>query len=158
MVIRPATIDDSEALVQLRIELMREMGHVRDEEVRVFADATRKYLARALPAGEFLAWVAEERAVVATSGLVLFRRPPSPLHLMGMEAYLLNMYTVPVWRGKGIASALMHEILTNVRELGIERVWLHATEDGRPLYERTGFTPNPTAMELVILGDRDDGR
>ena len=34
----------------------------------------------------------------------------------------------------------------------VHRVWLHATADGRPLYEDRyqGFQPNPTAMERIL--------
>jgi GNAT superfamily N-acetyltransferase len=50
-------------------------------------------------------------------------------------------------RGRGIARALFTELLRFSRELGAGRVLLHATPDGRPLYEAMGFVPNPTSLE-----------
>jgi GNAT superfamily N-acetyltransferase len=150
-VIRPATTSDLEALVRLRVALFREL-HVRDEDELTWdelADATRQYLAAKLPRGEFLAWVAEaDGAIVSTSGLVFFERPPSPHHLAGLDAYVMNMFTLPAWRGRGLASALLRELIAYVRTTNARRIWLSASEAGRPIYAAAGFVQAESAMEM----------
>jgi GNAT superfamily N-acetyltransferase len=147
--IRKAGMEDVDELIRLRLALLRTTRGVealKDEESLV--EATRRYFAQALPSGRFHAWVAvAEGRVVACSGLLPFERPPMPDTLASLEAYILNMYTEPGWRGRGIARALFTELMRFARELGVGRVLLHATADGRPLYEAIGFAPNPTAME-----------
>ncbi|MEJ6484591.1 GNAT family N-acetyltransferase [Nostoc punctiforme UO1] len=48
--------------------------------------------------------------------------------LSGLEAYIMNVYTIPMWRGQGIATALLKEIICFVREIEAKRLWLHFTE------------------------------
>lgn len=53
----------------------------------------------------------------------------------------MNVYTVPEWRDHGIASAIMQAILEYLHEIGVPVASLHATDAGRPIYERLGFAP-----------------
>ena len=87
--------------------------------------------------------------VVAISGLVLFERPPDARNPAGMDAYLMNMYTLPGWRGRGLASALLGEIIAFVRTTPARRISLHATDVGRSVYESAGFLPATSVMELA---------
>jgi GNAT superfamily N-acetyltransferase len=61
----------------------------------------------------------------------------------------MNMYTLPKWRGKGIASALIQETVAFVKGTSAKRIWLHTTEVARPVYERAGFVTSATEMEMV---------
>jgi GNAT superfamily N-acetyltransferase len=150
--IRKAGVEDLDDLIRLRMALLRSTRRVeklKDEETLV--EATRSFLAQAIPSGRFHAWVGvAEGRVVACSGLAPFDRPPMPETLVCLEAYILNMYTEPEWRGRGLARALFMELVRFARELGVGRLLLHATADGRPLYESVGFKPNPAAMEWML--------
>jgi GNAT superfamily N-acetyltransferase len=63
------------------------------------------------------------------------------------EALVVNVYVEPGYRRQGLARRLMADILAWGREQGIERVSLHASSMGRPLYESLGFAPS---NEFVI--------
>jgi GNAT superfamily N-acetyltransferase len=141
--VRRATLDDVETLVQLRLGLLRELGMLADDsQVAATAEANRRYFAAMIPTQQFIAWIAEaDGALVATSGLVPFARPPVPWNLSGLDGYIMNMYTLPAWRGQGIATALLNEIIAYVKSAGGRRLWLQATEAGRPIYEKAGFRP-----------------
>ena len=149
--IRQATTGDIDQLVRLRLLLFEEIGEItQDRPVDAFREATLAYLATSLQQGTFLAWVAERgNQIVATSGLVLFERPPAPSNLSGKEAYIMNMYTLPQWRGQGLATALLQEVLHFAKSASIKRLWLHATEQGRLVYEKAGFLMESSAMELI---------
>ena len=48
----------------------------------------------------------------------------------------------PCYRRQGMARRIFTEIMKWVREHGIAVASLHATEPGRPLYEKFGFHPS----------------
>ncbi len=151
--IRRATAADVDALVELRTALFTEIGRLGPDpaEVAWFRDANRAYLAESIPAGSFLAWVAEvDGRVVATSGLVLFPVPPQPENPGGLVAYVMNMYTRPGYRRRGIAKAVLEAILAHVKATTAGHVLLLTTPTGRGLYARAGFDLLSRAMELHL--------
>jgi GNAT superfamily N-acetyltransferase len=52
---------------------------------------------------------------------------------------ILNMYTEKEFRRRGIARQLMLVMMDWVRREGFPKVGLHASDEGRPLYESLGF-------------------
>jgi GNAT superfamily N-acetyltransferase len=52
---------------------------------------------------------------------------------------ILNVYTDPAYRRRGIARALMETMIDWCRRERFARVTLHASDDGRHLYESLGF-------------------
>ena len=149
--IRLATVEDADALVRIRMRFLEEVGSFGEGvDAREVSEAFRRYLLKRLPTGEFLAWVAEaEGEIVATSGLCFFERPPNGASPTGLEAYVMNMYTAPGWRGRGLATALLAAAVARAKEAGARRIWLHATEQGRPVYAKAGFVASDNEMELV---------
>lgn len=151
--IRRATVADLPTLVELRLALFRAMsreGEVADEGA--LATALGDYFATELPAGRFHAWLAcdSNGAAIGCGGLVFVQKPPSSGNCSGREAYLMNMYTTPDWRGRGIAGQILGQILAFVRDSGVNVVRLHATAPGRPIYERAGFASSGTEMVLAL--------
>jgi len=57
-------------------------------------------------------------------------------------AYIWGVYVQPAWRRRGVASALVGRAVKALSRAGYSRVYLHATEMGRPVYERAGFVPS----------------
>jgi GNAT superfamily N-acetyltransferase len=51
----------------------------------------------------------------------------------------VNVYTEPEWRGRGIARALMNVLMKWAAGQGTDRLVLHASDAGRPLYLTLGF-------------------
>ena len=150
LTIRRATLEDIEALIQLRLQLFRETGDLREEHSeQETADVARTYFQHALPTEQFLAWVAEiDGRIIGTSGLIFFEKPP--IITRHREAYIMNMYTVPEWQRRGVASALLQEIIAYVRTTPASRIWLRTTEQGRRLYEKHGFVPTRDELELSL--------
>lgn len=61
------------------------------------------------------------------------------LFCRGPMGGIYNMSTLPEFRGRGVATAIMAACLADARQLGCEHVGLTPTTMGRPLYERLGF-------------------
>lgn len=142
-IIRPATPADAPAIAHHRAAMFRDMGLIPGSEVERHEKAALAYLAPALPSGEYLGWVVEAAGTVVAGGGVLVRRllPRPGFPEAGDEAYVLNVYTEPEHRRRGLARDLMHTILAWCRARTITRVSLHASDEGRGLYESLGFLP-----------------
>jgi ribosomal protein S18 acetylase RimI-like enzyme len=127
--------------------MFRDMGDLAPDREAAMVGATALYLRDALPRGEYLAWIAEsagETEIIAGVGAQLrpiLPRPGSAARELelGPEAIILNVYVERKWRRQGVAEALMRELLDDLAGRGIRRIVLHASPDGRRLYERMGF-------------------
>jgi GNAT superfamily N-acetyltransferase len=62
----------------------------------------------------------------------------------------VNVFTEPQWRRRGIAGRLIKEIITWSKDEHLERLLLHASHDGRSVYERLGFI---AGNEMRFVGD-----
>jgi GNAT superfamily N-acetyltransferase len=51
----------------------------------------------------------------------------------------VNVFTEPQWRRHGIAGLLAEEIVTWSKDQRLDRLILHASDEGRSLYEKFGF-------------------
>jgi GNAT superfamily N-acetyltransferase len=149
--VRRASAEDAEALVEMRVALLRAVGNVTSNlDANEIADAIRGYIAQEMPAGMYVAFIAEAgQSAVGCGGLVFYVRPPYCGNLSGKEAYLMGMYTTPEWRGKGVGTALVEKLLEYARAQGVGKVWLHTEPRARSLYVRAGFCPNDAYMELI---------
>ncbi len=57
--------------------------------------------------------------------------------------WLADVIVDPVHRGNGLGRAVVAHALADVESLGLKRVLLRASDEGRRIYERAGFTPVP---------------
>lgn len=107
-----------------------------------FATWIRKHLADETYIGLFLE-DDETHNVVAGAGIYLLDWPP---HFMDpaspVRAYLLNFYTAPKARGRGLATQLLDACVKECLARNIGVITLHASKFGRPIYEKYGFTAN----------------
>jgi GNAT superfamily N-acetyltransferase len=150
VVYRIATAADVETLVTMRIAFLEEISK-RSADDGALRGALRSYFARAVPTGEFVAYVAEvEGRIVATSGLVFHQAPPSMKNLAGREGYIMNMFTVAEWRGQGIATALLQRLVDHVRQTDCCRISLHAMPEAKSIYGKAGFRLTDSEMWLDL--------
>jgi GNAT superfamily N-acetyltransferase len=141
--VRKATLDDIEALVSLRIQLLE----ANDPS---FDGALRGWLRTHLADGSFRAWIADDAGtVVAASGLTVLDRPPYPGNAAGLDGYVTNMYTLPAYRRRGLARQLLEVLITHARQVGIKRLFLESSREGQQLYEEFGFQLT-RGMELTL--------
>ena len=86
---------------------------------------------------EFLAL--EGGDIVATGAVCFYPFPPSFTNPTGQFGYLTNMYTSPGFRGRGLATRMLDLAVAECRRRGVVRLFLAASQMGRPVYERYGF-------------------
>lgn len=149
--IRPATAADIPTLARHRAEMFRDMGMLDDDALyETMRAATATQLADALPAGRYRAWVAMPdegpEGIVAGAGLLLRealpglrRRDGVPEVAIGPQGIVMNVFTERPWRRRGLARRLMEVLLAGAREARVSHLVLHASDEGRGLYESLGF-------------------
>jgi GNAT superfamily N-acetyltransferase len=99
---------------------------------------------------DFFVWIAELDGRPAASAAILwFDHPPAPVNPGGREAYILNVFTDPQARRRGLARRLMERLVEEARAAGVRRIWLRASDEGRPLYESMGFAER-NYLELTV--------
>jgi len=67
-------------------------------------------------------------------------------------AYLMDVFVLPEYRGKGYSKRLMKEIV-NYSQLNKVETWFLMTKDAHELYNQFGYTklPNPEKMMIRIV-------
>jgi GNAT superfamily N-acetyltransferase len=149
--IRVATPADAPIIAWHRARMFRDMGDLTGPALEVLRARAETRLRSMLQQGEYVGWLAilAERPdeVAGGAGAQLRHVLPHPASTPdgelevaeGRHAIVLNVYTEPAWRRHGIAEQLMRHLLAWAREERLDRLVLHASPDGRRLYERLGF-------------------
>lgn len=156
MQIRPTTAADLDAVLALRLAFVAD---VRGVEVPSFAPdfvaATRRYLDEITAADRIRSWVAEDDhgEPVGIVSVLANDAPPLPEAHASKEGYVVNMWVSPAARRRGIARALLESAIAAAPAEGWRRLYLHATDDGRPLYEEAGFVPDARWMGRRIASE-----
>jgi GNAT superfamily N-acetyltransferase len=143
MEIRRARLDekDMETIVHHRRAMFFDMGRRDERALDEMSEKFRPWLRRKMEAGEYLAWfaVAPDESVAAGAGLWLMDWPPLMTAGGKWRGNILNVYTETAYRRQGLARALMLTVMEWCEKEGIEGAILHASPEGRPLYESLGF-------------------
>ena len=144
--LRRAIVAEAGVLAEQRMLMFRAMGRIRPEDEAPLVAAAASYYAVALASEEYVGWlaVAEDGKIVGGAGVQFRPLIPRPADrgngvAVGREGLVMNVYTDPAWRRRGIARRLMEEIIAWAKGVGIVRLVLHASDEGRPLYEQLGF-------------------
>jgi len=149
--LRPVRSSDLDLICRHRQEMFRESGRP-PAQVAAMADPFREWLAPRLADGRYFGWIVEEGgAPVAGLGMMEIDWPPHPLHPReARRGYILNVYVEPGFRRRGLARLLMETAQEEARRRGIGYAILHATDQGRALYEALGWTD--TAEMALSIG------
>lgn len=137
---RRATIEDIELLTTSRVKVLRAANKLTDDEDMCEVERqSYAYYQRALTDGTHTAYlVFDGECLVGT-----YHNPD------GYKAYIMNMYTAPEYRRRGIAYKTLELLTEDAKKRGITAISLEATEMGRPLYEKFGFVKMNDEMELL---------
>lgn len=139
--IREAAASESAIILHHRRSMFRDMGEGTVEELDRMVEVARPWLARALADGSYRHWLALDASgrVAGGGGVLLCPWPANPHDPCTQRAVILNVYTEAEFRKRGVARQIMETILEWLKQQGFRGVNLHASAEGRPLYEKLGF-------------------
>ena len=149
---RRATVEDLQVLVESRLETLRAAnGLGKDADLQEVREESLEYYRESLDSGRHVAYLAYDAyRIIGTGGISFYQVMPTYHNPSGRKAYVMNMYTDPAYRRKGIAWKMLELLTARATEQGIREVGLEATEQGRPLYEKFGFAYAPGEMVLKL--------
>jgi len=147
---KKATIADLEILTETRIEVMRAANQLNnDVDMSEVKQQSFEYYQNALKNDTHLAYlIFDEGTFVGAGGISYFQVMPTYHNPTGRKAYIMNMYTKPDYRRRGIAFKTLDLLVADARAKGITAISLEATDMGRPLYAKYGFIKMDDEMEL----------
>jgi GNAT superfamily N-acetyltransferase len=150
--IRPATVEDAAEILRQRIRMLEDMGMGTTGNRDAIREPTLRYLSQALRTGTYHGWLAEDEAghPVSGGGVLLVDWPPSAFDQKTQRPYIINMYTDPAYRRRGLANRILQQALAFLHSEGFAIARLNASADGKPLYEKSGFLPS---NEMTLLLD-----
>ncbi len=149
MIVRRAGPADVAAWARLRVAMLVEVDP--HEPIATDAELIAAWLRARLDSPHFGAFVADlEGGIVASGGVTIYDVPPGPAP-PAREAYVMSMYTLPSHRGRGIARAVLDALVAFATEAGgVGRVWLRASDAGRPVYLGAGFEPREYYLQRYL--------
>ena len=141
--IREGTLADIPTITGHRRRMCEDMNYTDGGALSTMVTVTANYLKKAIPEGSFRSWLACDKGeVVAGGAVVIVSWPAHAYDLECRRATILNVYTNPDYRRRGIARQILQTMIAWCKQEGFARVTLHASEHGRHLYETLGFEPS----------------
>jgi GNAT superfamily N-acetyltransferase len=139
--IREALPSEFATVLHQRRSMFRDMGEGTIEELDRMEAVAGPWLQRAMADSSYHHWLALDASghILGGGGVLLCPWPANPRDPCTQRAIILNMFTEPAFRKRGIARQIMLTILDWIKQQGLHGVNLHASEEGRSLYEKLGF-------------------
>jgi GNAT superfamily N-acetyltransferase len=154
--LRQAGPEDLEVVVHHRRAMFEDMAYKDAAALDAMECGCRPFFAQALAEGWYRGWLAQngEGRPVAGAGVLILPWPSHPRDPNTRRPMIINVYTEPAYRRRGLARRLLQAILDWLRQEGYGTVSLHASDYGRPLYESLGFrATNEMRLQLREIGN-----
>lgn len=154
IIIRRVEENDIPLMTTARINYLTEMQGERSEDyLQELRHNLEYFFKETIQKGSFFALQAEYEGEIVSYGGMILKKIPGDLNQSSyLEGEILNMYTLPEYRRKGISSMILKQLLTEAKKMGVSKVALHCSKDGEPLYRKFGFSdPVFPYLELIIV-------
>ena len=152
--IHELVLNDIPDLIRYRIQYLIEMQGQRDEEyIERLSTELYEYFESSILTGSFIIMAAKiDDKIVAFGGMVLKKIPGDMNNPHYIEADILNIYTVPEARKKGISKMILLKLIEKAKILGITKLSLHTSKEGENLYRSLGFSdPAFPYLEFTLI-------
>lgn len=151
LVIREATLNDLPLLVEQRRHMYQDMGYPDTGRMMDMENAFGLWLHDHIEDGHYHNWLVEttDGQIAAGAGLWLVEWPPQMMDCSPYRGYIMNVFTEPSFRKRGLARQVVQTALNWCSERGIHTVSLHSSAEGRPVYESLGFNAT-NEMRLAL--------
>ena len=132
---------DVQDLVKHRILFALELsGEQNEAMISRLKQQMTDYFSKATAEGGCISFLAKCEGKVAGIGSVHVREQPGNFkNPSGKWGYIMNMYTVPEFRRRGVCKGILNALVEEAGKEGITAFELHATKEGELVYKQNGF-------------------
>lgn len=151
MLFEKAGKSDIHELTELRLSYLAEdHGELAPDMRSLVAENLPPYFERHLNRDLFVFVCRDAEKIAGCCFLCVSEKPASPAFPSGKTGAVLNVYTRPAYRKKGIAKALVRMLLSEAAEMRLDYVELKATAAGYRLYHSLGFEDDGSKYRAMI--------
>jgi GNAT superfamily N-acetyltransferase len=141
--LRRATPNDAPLITAQRHHMFADNDVASEASYNEMNLAFEPWVRERLADGRYIGlFLEEDTTILAACGIFFADFPPHFLDPNPIRAYLLNFYTAPEARGRGLATQLLQHAVNECHKANVRVITLHASKFGRPIYEKFGFTQN----------------
>ena len=145
-----ATVHDSDLITRHRKAMFADMRNAPEAILTEMARNFEPWVRRMIAEDKYAGWITSdgERAIASAGLLILDWAPHFLDPTCGQRGYILNIFVEPEYRRQGLAQMLTKECMAEAQRRGIGVVTLHASDKGRPVYEKLGFNASNEMLYL----------
>lgn len=153
--IKDVGMESIDLIIKLRMKLIKnnvfnsEEQNFESKDFDQMYENTKEYYIKNLDSGKHIMCLAVcDGVVAACGGACVYNEIPSWTNLSGKCGYIMNIYTKPEYRRKGIATAIVKHLIHRLKTLDVQKIYLRATKMGKSVYEKIGFSEIKNYMKL----------
>jgi len=140
MKFRKANKTDISQLIDMRLAYLSEdYNGLTADQSRMIAAQLPGYFMEHLTRDLFAYVCVDSKLIVSTVFLLVMEKPANPSFLTGWTGTILNVYTLPQYRKRGLAGSLMRLAMQEATCKKLSYLELKATQAGSSLYNKLGF-------------------
>ncbi|MCM1508325.1 MAG: GNAT family N-acetyltransferase [Ruminococcus flavefaciens] len=123
----------------MRIDYLTEdYGGLTDKQTKNIRNQLPEYYKNHLNRDLFV-YVVRQEKIISCGFLLVSEKPANPSFIHGRTGTVMNVYTKPDFRQKGIAKKIIEFLVSKAKAMKLDFVELKATDDGYNLYKSVGF-------------------
>jgi predicted acetyltransferase len=136
-----ATLNDLQTVINLRLIFASEFaGQQSLESIAEFKRRNQEYLEKSIQNNSFIIYIARHgNELAGMGGMVIREQSGSFKNPTGKVGYLMNMYTFPLYRRRGICTNILKLLIEEASHVGITAIELHASPEEEFVYLQNGF-------------------
>ncbi len=148
-----AKVEDVATLVEYRIRFLVEFAGAQPPHIlEHLKKQMTNYFSKTTAENKCISFIAKSGEKTAGIGTVHVRELPANLkNPSGKWGYIMNIYTVPEYRRRGVCTGILNEIKKAATEMGIGVLELHATEQGEAVFSKMGYKLHDEPMYRLFL-------
>ncbi len=150
--VKRASLNELETLMEWRMRVLAEVFSDSEQpDWEAIRQNNEDYYKEALSVGTHTAcFVVNEDngGIIGCGGICYQREMPSPDNLTGTNGYLMNIYTLPEYRGHGVGKRIVEFLIDDAKKRETEKIYLESAKAAKHLYEEIGFLDMKDYMKL----------
>ncbi|NEQ44396.1 MAG: GNAT family N-acetyltransferase [Leptolyngbya sp. SIOISBB] len=147
LIIREAIKPDETIIAQHLCQITIELGFPGSSIRQDWLEKTIQFIDYARSKLQYKGFVAEQNEKIIGSASCQILELYPMVSNQYQKGYIWGVYVEPSHRRQGVATELMEQAMTYLKEIGCTTAILHASEQGKLLYSRLGYVQS---NEMVV--------